>query len=243
MHKGYGQFCPLAKAAELLCERWTMIVIRELVAGSRQFNDLRRGLPLMSPTLLSTRLKQLVDAGVIEKVVEKNGKQAYVLTRAGVELEPLVKSMGIWGHRWATSRYEEQDLDVGLLMWDIRRGVNTSALPASQTVVEFVFTDAPKGMRHWWLVCEAGEVELCIDDPGHEVDLVIRATVAAITSVWMSKLGIRDAMKTGDLTIQGSTALKKSLPDWLPGSPLARLGAESLTADPLSEKESRPSVH
>jgi DNA-binding HxlR family transcriptional regulator len=243
MHKGYGQFCPLAKAAELLCERWTLVVIRELVAGSRQFNDLRRGLPQMSPTLLSSRLKQLVDAGVIKKLQEANGRSAYELTQAGVELEPLVKMMGVWGHRWAASQFEEQDLDVGLLMWDIRRGVNTYSLPTGRAVVEFVFTDAPKGMGQWWLVCEAGEVELCLEDPGHEVDLVIRATVAAMTAVWMCKLSTRDAMKAGNLTIQGATSLKKSLPDWLPGSPLARMGADSLKAAPIPKEEARSSSH
>lgn len=232
MHKGYGQFCPLAKAAELLCERWTMLVIRELVAGSRQFNDLRRGLPLMSPTLLSRRLKQLVDAGVVRKVSENGGKPAYALTGAGIELEPLIKMMGIWGHRWAGSRFEEQDLDVGLLMWDIRRGVNSSSFPPGRIVVEFAFTDAPKGMRQWWLISEAGEVDLCLEDPGHDVNLVIKSTVRALTSVWMCRLSLRNALKTGDLIIHGPTDLQKRLPDWLPGSPLARMGAESLVANP-----------
>jgi len=238
MQKGYGQFCPLAKAAELLCQRWTMIVIRELVAGSRQFNDLRRGLPLMSPTLLSQRLKQLIDAGVVLKVNEDR-KQAYALTTAGFELEPMVAMMGVWGHRWTRSHLEDQDIDAGLLMWDIRRGVNSACFPSQRVVVEFDFTDAPKGMEMWWLVSEKGEVDLCLENPGHDIDLVIKSTVKALTSVWMCQQNLQDALKNGVLTLLGPTDLCKLLPVWLPGSPLARAGAESLKSHPIIFNQTR----
>jgi len=234
MLKGYGQFCPLAKAAELLCERWTMIVIRELVAGSHQFNELRRGLPLMSPTLLSRRLKQLTEVGVIRKIVDNTGKQLYELTVAGHELEPLVKMMGVWGHRWAKSQFEDHDLDVGLLMWDIRRGVNSACFPARQLVIEFNFTDAPKGKGQWWLVSENGDVDLCLKAPGYDVDLVIKSTVRALTMFWMCKQTMGEALKSGELTLLGPTDLRELLPVWLQGSPLARMGAESLTVNPRS---------
>ncbi|MDD5365567.1 MAG: helix-turn-helix domain-containing protein [Gallionellaceae bacterium] len=233
MQKGYGQFCPLAKAAELLCERWTMIVIRELVAGSQHFNDLQRGLPLMSPTLLSQRLKQLTEAGVVRKTVGNTGKQAYELTEAGLELESLVKVMGIWGHRWAKSQFEDHDLDVGLLMWDIRRGVNSACFPAQRLVIEFAFSDAPKGMGQWWLVSENNDVDLCLKAPGHDVDLVIKSTVRALTSVWMCKQNMGEALKSGELTLLGPSDLQKLLPAWLQGSPLARMGAESLATKPI----------
>jgi DNA-binding HxlR family transcriptional regulator len=233
MQKGYGQFCPLAKAAELLCERWTMIVIRELVAGSHQFNDLRRGLPLMSPTLLSLRLKQLTEAGVVRRVFEKTGKQVYELTEAGFELEPLVKLMGVWGHRWARSQFEDHDLDVGLLMWDIRRGVNSACFPARRLVIEIAFTDAPKGMGQWWLVSENRDVDLCLKATGHDVDLVIKSTVSALTSVWMCQQSLGEALKSGELTLLGPTDLRELLPVWLQGSPLARMGAESLAVSPI----------
>jgi DNA-binding HxlR family transcriptional regulator len=235
MQKGYGQFCPLAKAAELLCERWTMIVIRELVAGSHQFNDLRRGLPLMSPTLLSRRLKQLTEAGVVQKISENSGKQVYELTEAGRELEPLVKVMGVWGHRWARSQFEDHDLDVGLLMWDIRRGVNSASFPARRLVIEISFTDAPKGMGQWWLVSENSDVDLCLKTPGHEVDLVIKSTIRALTSVWMCEQSLAAALKSGELSLLGPNELQELLPVWLQGSPLARMGAESLAANPIPQ--------
>ena len=233
MQKGYGQFCPLAKAAELLCERWTMIVIRELVAGSHQFNDLRRGLPLMSPTMLSLRLKQLTEAGVVRRAFEDTGKQSYELTQAGLELVPLVKLMGVWGHRWAKSQFEDYDLDVGLLMWDIRRGVNAESFPARRLVIEIVFSDAPNGMGQWWLVSENGDVDLCLKATGHDVDLVIKSTVRALASVWMCRQSLDEALKSGALTLLGPTSLRELLPIWLQGSPLARMGAESLAANPI----------
>ena len=155
----YGQFCPMAKAAEILCERWTLVVVRELTAGSRHFNDLRRGLPLMSPTLLSRRLKQLEAAGVLHRVV--NGSVvSYELTPAGAELQPLVETMARWGSRWVRRRLSHDDLDAGLLMWDIRRQVDASRLPAERVVVQFSFPDAAAGKRHWWLVSEAGTTDL-----------------------------------------------------------------------------------
>jgi len=233
MQQGYGQFCPLAKAAELLCERWTMIVIRELVAGSHHFNDLRRGLPLMSPTLLSLRLKQLTEAGVVRKVFGESGKQSYELTEAGLELEPLVKVMGVWGHRWAKSQFEDHDLDVGLLMWDIRRGVNVASFPSRRLVIEIVFSDAPKEMGQWWLVAENKDVDLCLKPPGYDVDLVINSTVRALTSVWMCRQSLDQALKSGELTLLGSADLQAQLPVWLHGSPLARMGADSLLVNPI----------
>lgn len=233
MKQGYGQFCPLAKAAELLCERWTMIVIRELVAGSRQFNDLRRGVPLMSPTLLSRRLKQLCEAGVVNRVAAADGRQVYELTQAGRELEPLVAAMGIWGHRWVGSHFEDRDLDVGLLMWDIRRGVNTQSFPDRRVVVEFMFDDAPKGMKRWWLVCQKGEVDLCLEDPGYDVDLVVQSSLRTLTAVWMCRQRLTDAIAGGELKILGPDSLKRQLPIWLQGSPLARMGAASLSDNPI----------
>ncbi|MGE5338858.1 MAG: winged helix-turn-helix transcriptional regulator [Gemmatimonadota bacterium] len=235
MKHGYGQFCPLAKAAELLCERWTMIVVRELVAGSRRFNDLRRGVPLMSPTLLSRRLKQLTVAGVVQRVVDRDGSSAYELTRAGQELQPLVALMGAWGHRWVGSRLEADDLDVGLLMWDIRRTVDSTQFPDRRVVVEFVFTDAPEGMERWWLVCDAGEVDLCRDDPGHEVDLVLRSTVRALTEVWMCRQTLAGTERAGDLQVLGPDSLRQRVALWLRGSALARLGAESLAAERVTD--------
>lgn len=224
MAKGYGQFCPLAKAAELLCERWTMILVRELTAGSRRFNDLRRGMPLVSPTLLSRRLKQLVDAGVVEHVNDGNDAPAYDLTPAGRELRPMVEFMGAWGHRWVGSRLNEDDLDVSLLMWDIRRGVDATRFPPHRVVVQFEFSDAPQGRRDWWLVSEHGETDLCMEDPGHEVDLLVRSDVRSLTAVWLCRTTLAETRRRRAIEVMGDERLGGQLPAWLQGSPLARLG-------------------
>lgn len=234
MSRGYGQFCPLAKAAELLCQRWTILVVRELTAGSRRFNDLRRGLPLISPTLLSRRLKQLVDVGVVEHGADEDGTPSYELTRAGRELRPLVEGMAVWGHRWVGSQLEEDDLDVGLLMWDIRRGVDGSRFPRQRTVVQVLFSDAPDGQRDWWLVAEAGETDLCMEDPGFEVDLVIETSVRTLTAIWLCQCTLDRAERERRLHVYGDRTLRSQLPGWLPGSPLARLGEESLDQHPVS---------
>jgi len=232
MKKGYGQFCPVAKAAELLCERWTVLVVRELVAGSRHFNELRRGLPLMSPTLLSRRLKQLIEAGVVRRADDDGDTGAYELTQAGRELRPMVELMAVWGHRWVGTRFESHDLDAGLLMWDIRRSLLPERFPARRVVMEIRFSDAPHGTAHWWLVCEGGEVDLCREDPGHDVDLVIHTSVRTLTQIWLYQQTWEQAMRAGQLKALGDPLLKQTLADWLPGSPLVRPGVDSLQADP-----------
>jgi DNA-binding HxlR family transcriptional regulator len=234
MTHGYGQFCPLAKAVEVLCERWTLLVVRELVAGSRRFNDLRRGLPLISPTLLSQRLKRLAEAGVVRRRCEDDGAKVYELTQSGRELRPLVERMATWGHRWVGSQLEDDDLDVGLLMWDIRRGVDGSRFPDGRTVVQVRFDDAPDGQRDWWLMAEAGETDLCMEDPGHEVDLVIETSVRTLTAIWLCQCTLERAERNRDLRILGDRNLRRELPKWLPGSPLARLGEASLEEQPVA---------
>jgi DNA-binding HxlR family transcriptional regulator len=233
MAKGYGQFCPLSKAAELLCERWTMILVRELAAGSRRFNDLRRGMPLISPTLLSRRLKQLVNAGVVTHVTDPSGATAYELTRAGRELRPLVDFMGTWGHRWVGSQLREEDLDVSLLMWDIRRGVDAARFPPHRVVVQFRFSDAPEGRRDWWLVSEDEDTDLCMEDPGHEVDLLVHGNVRSLTAIWLCRTTLAEARRRGTVEVLGDRQLGEQLPVWLQGSPLARLGEDSLRENPI----------
>lgn len=233
MTAGYRQFCPVAKAAEFLCERWTLLVVRELMAGSRRFNELRRGLPRMSPTLLSTRLTQLVERGIVSKAEEGHAQYAYELTPAGLELVPLIETMGVWGHRWVSQHLHDEDLDAGLLMWDIGRGVDRTVLPKRRMIVEFNLTDAPKGMQRWWLVSEDEQVDLCLEDPGHEIDLLIRATVRMLTSVWMCRQSFDEVQRTGKLTMHGPERLKRLMPRWLVGSPLARMGAASLVSRPI----------
>lgn len=224
----------MAKAAELLCERWTMILVRELVAGSRRFNDLRRGLPMISPTLLSRRLRQLADAGVVRRTSQGDGGPCYELTQAGQELRTMVEFMGTWGHRWVGSRLEEHDLDAGLLMWDIRRGVDAEQFPDERVVVQIMFTDAPEGWADWWLISENRDVDLCLEDPGHDVDLCVRCGLKALTAVWLCHRTLKEAERAGDLEVLGHPELRKQLPLWLQGSPLARLGEASFRENPVA---------
>ena len=220
----YGQFCPLAQAAQLLCERWTLLVVRELVAGSTRFNEIKKGVPLMSPSLLSARLKQLVAAGVAEK---SGGKvnPIYSLTPAGLALRPIVELLGVWGHRWAPSKLNKIDLDAGLLMWDMRRSVDAAVFPKRRVVVQFEYSDTPKEARDWWLVAEKGEIDLCLNNPGFEVNIMIRCSLKAMTEVWVCQKRFRDAVKNGDIKVTGDSTLINKLQDWLRSSPLSGLGS------------------
>ena len=158
--KTYGQFCPLAQATQLLCERWTLIIVREMIAGSTRFSELQRGAPLLSPTLLSTRLKQLLKAGVVEQH-DAGASPTYHLTPAGQALRPIIEHLGIWGHHWASANLDDNELDAGLLMWDMRRSVDAGIFPVRRVVVQFEYPDAPAGARDWWLLSEGGEIDRC----------------------------------------------------------------------------------
>lgn len=226
----YGQFCPLAQATQLLCERWTLIIVRELIAGSTRFNQLKKGAPLMSPTLLSTRLKQLAEAGVID-ITGSKGSYTYNLTPAGLELRPIVELLGAWGHRWARSNLNNGDLDAGLLMWDMRRTVDPAVFPSHRIVVQFEYPDAPKGARNWWLVTENGEVDLCLNDPGYDVDIVIKCSLKTMTKIWICQQHFSDAVRKGEIKVIGDSKFTNKLQDWLRSSPLAKLG----TLDELPE--------
>lgn len=169
---GYGQFCPVAKTAEIMTTRWTPLILRELICGSIRFNEIHRGVPLMSRGLLAQRLKELEAVSVIERT-EKPGVRGgeYRLTEAGEQLKPIVVAMGLWGLRWVEIALESKEWDAGVLMWDVRRRIDISALPRGRTVIGFTFADAPAEMRVWWLVVANGEVDLCQRDPGYRVDL------------------------------------------------------------------------
>lgn len=219
----YGQFCPLAQAAQLLCERWTLLVVREMSAGSTRFNEIKKGVPLMSPTLLSSRLKKLVEAGVVEKSGGK-ASQLYTLSPAGLELRPIVELLGAWGHRWAPSKLNKIDLDAGLLMWDMRRTIDAAIFPKRRIVVQFEYYDAPKDARNWWLVAEKGEIDLCLNDQGFDVDIMIKCSLKAMTEVWVCQKRFHDAVKNGDIKVTGDSKLSNKLQDWLRSSSLSKLG-------------------
>jgi DNA-binding HxlR family transcriptional regulator len=230
--KGYGQFCPVAKAAEIVAERWTPLVLRELLCGGRRFSDLHRGVPLMSPTLLAQRLEQLEDAGIVRSVPRPHGRgREYELTAAGEELRPLIDRLGEWGQRWARAQIGREDLDAGLLMWDIHRRVNVDALPSRRVVVRFDFRGAPATMRSpttWWLVLDRREIDLCLKDPGFPVDLVVSADLRTLTRVWMGDVPLAEPVRAGLIRLDGPTALVRAFPTWLQLSGFAsveRVGA------------------
>lgn len=215
---GYGQFCPVAKASEILTKRWTPLILRELVSGSTRFNEIHRGVPLMSRALLSQRLRELVGWGVIAR--DDDG--AYRLTEAGAELKPVIIAMGVWGRRWVESDLRGPDWDAGVLMWDMRRRIDTDALPEGRTVLQFEYRDAPKEMRWWWLLIENGSVDLCVSDPGFEVDLFIITEVRIMGPIWIGQRQLEPAIRQGDVVLHGRTDLSRSIGDWLLLSVVAR---------------------
>ncbi|MEU4427325.1 helix-turn-helix domain-containing protein [Actinoplanes sp. NPDC024001] len=219
MGASYGQFCPVAKAMELLDERWTVLVIRELLSGSRRFNDLRRGLPRMSPTLLSRRLHQLAAAGLIERQ-QFGAEVEYTLTPAGKELEPIVRALGVWGTRWIPE-LGDRDLDPKLLLWDMRREIDLGAVPRRRTVLQFSFPAAPPKLRDWWLVIRPDEVDLCDVDPGHEVDVRVTAELRCLTDVWLGNRTWDAALRSGGLSFAGPEGLRRALPGWFRQSAFA----------------------
>ena len=216
----YGQFCTVARGAEIFGERWTPLVVRELLCGSRRFNDIHRGVPRMSATLLAQRLRKLEELGVVER--RRIGMAwEYHPTRAGEELRPIVLGLGHWGARWIGSRLNQGQLDAGFLMWDIRRFARLEAFPAGCTVVHFAFRDARKGERRWWLVVENGEADLCRDDPGRELTVVVDSTVRSLTEVWTGDSDPAIEIAAGRLNVQGAGRHGAKLWNWLGRSAFA----------------------
>ncbi|WP_051609312.1 winged helix-turn-helix transcriptional regulator [Fodinicurvata fenggangensis] len=208
---GYGQFCPVAKAAEILATRWTPLILRELISGSSRFNDIHRGVPLMPRALLSRRLKELQAAGIVERVPAEHSKNAsYVLTQAGADLRPIIVSMGIWGRRWVESALEGPDWDAGVLMWDMRRRVDIGCLERPRIVLQFEYHDAPAEMRRWWLLIENGAIDLCQSDPGFEVDLYVLTTVRVMSQAWIGKLSLGRAIANEEIVLHGDAELRRN---------------------------------
>jgi len=238
MMEGYGQYCPLAKGAELFAERWTPLILRELLRGSTTFNDLHRGVPRMSRSLLSHRLRKLEACGVLERRVKGIGAH-YELTPAGLELGPVVTQLGTWAQRWYRSTFRGPELDAGVLMWDIRCTVNAKALLVPRAIVQFIFAEMPAKSRAWWLVNDAGEVDLCPVDPGAEPALQICTTLRIMTRVWMGDLAIDAAQRSGTFTVHGPQVLRRRLGSWLRLSPYAPVGDARKRLNPVSQARSR----
>ena len=220
----YEQFCPVAMASEVLCSRWTVLLLRELCAGSTRFNNLRRGLLRMSPALLSKRLKELEDAGVLEHVLIRKTPETYEyhLTDAGRELGPVIEAIGIWGHRWVESEPSLDNLDVQLLMWDMRRNLDVTPLPSRKLNIQFIYPELDTARRDFWLLVDPKEgADLCSIDPGFDVDLYVRTDLRTMTAIWMGLDSVQQARKDDRLELIGDNAVAKSMQTWLGLSPFA----------------------
>jgi DNA-binding HxlR family transcriptional regulator/putative sterol carrier protein len=220
MDESYGQFCTVARGAEALCERWTPLVVRELLCGSKRFNELHRGVPRMSTNLLAQRLRHLEEIGVVHRTAV--GKVwEYSLTEAGEELRPIIMALGHWGARWIGSRLRDDQLDAGLLMWDVRRFVRIETFPSRPVIIQFKFRDARPGEQQWWLVVEEGVADLCRDDPGRQLTLVVDSSVRALTEVWAGDRTPKEVLQSGELRVDGAALDAQSLWCWLGTSAFA----------------------
>ncbi|WP_181705395.1 winged helix-turn-helix transcriptional regulator [Chthonobacter rhizosphaerae] len=237
---GYGQFCPVAMASEILCTRWTTLVVRELLCGTTHFNDLRRGVPRMSPALLSKRLKDLERAGIVEARPNARGVVEYHLSEAGEDLRPVIMGLGFWGQRWVESELSLQKLDPSLLMWDMRRHLRPEPLPPRRCTIQFVYPDRAPEERAWWLVVDGGEVDLCGVDPGYEVDLLVRTSLRTMTAIWMGLATIRRETDAGRLELSGDPRLVRSMERWLGASPFAAEPRRAASPHPSSAVPGRP---
>jgi DNA-binding HxlR family transcriptional regulator len=211
---GYGQFCPVAKATEVIGEKWTVLVLRELLLGTTRFNDFQRAISRMSPTLLAKRLRHLEKCGIVirKKLSGRKGFE-YRLTAAGKELAPVVEVLAVWGMRWARGQLTDDELDVEFLMRDLQRRLQTEHLPDGETVICLMFDELTKH-KSWWLVADGDVVDLCSEDPGKEVDLYINSRVRTIVEVWEGDLDMRAALRDGSIEANGPRHLIRTMPDW-----------------------------
>ncbi|WP_108661326.1 winged helix-turn-helix transcriptional regulator [Acuticoccus kandeliae] len=225
--KSYGQFCPVAKAAEVFCERWTPLILRDMAGGACRFSQLKRGIPLASPSLLSSRLKALEAEGIIERRRSEAGSSwTYHLTPAGEEFVPLVLALGTWGQRWSRRPLEEHEIDLDLLLWAMENAVDPNAFGGARALVEVDVTDQPPHKRRWWFLNEAGRCELCVKDPGFEVALYIAADLPTLIYIWRGDLTLHSARAEGRLRAHGGRDAIRALPAWLGVSLLAHVKPE-----------------
>jgi DNA-binding HxlR family transcriptional regulator len=219
--KGYGQYCPLALAAELLCERWTLLVISRVIDGCTQFNAIHRGVPRITPAMLAKRLDEIEHAGLITRPKARRGAaRTYQLTAAGAALAPLIEQMAVWGQHWARDMRLD-DMDPAFLGWSVSVRIDTARLPPGRVVTQFQFSGVPFDVRNFWLVASDGEVDMCLKDPGFEVDLLVRSDLRRFIEAWRGMRDLRAEIRSGQIQVIGSRDLAKQFPDWLKLSQLA----------------------
>lgn len=224
MRQEYGQFCPVALASEVLAERWTFLVVRELLAGARRFNEIRRGVPRLSATLLKQRLQKLEAEGIVERGRSSRRSAAgYELTSAGVALKPVIAAVGEWGQRWARD-IEAKDLDPGWLVWAMHRRLNTAVMPPGRTVIEIEFVDAPASTRRFWLVHSGGAVDVCIKEPGYEPDVRVATPLRLWAEIWRGLRPLKSALRAGAVRLDARADLRRAFPQWLMLSVYAPVG-------------------
>ena len=235
MKGGFGQFCPVAMACEVFAERWTPLILRELFAGSHRFNEIHRYLPRISRALLARRLRQLEMAGIVTSAPgDKGQRRDYQLTEAGREFRAAIDALGTWGQRW-TIRIQPQNLDAGLLMWNVRRRIALDRLPERRVVVHFKFTvpATHRGPRQFWLVLERAAVDLCLSDPGIDVDIDVDADLAAMAEVWLGDMAFSEAVRAKKIELSGKPALTRQFTSWLLLSPFAAVPRAAATGQRL----------
>jgi DNA-binding HxlR family transcriptional regulator len=222
----YGQYCPVAMTAEVLCTRWTMLVVREMLCGSARFNDLRRGVPRMSPALLSQRLRELEDAGLVARVPQRKGGELheYALTEAGLALGPVVQAFAAWGQTWMEEQATLDNASVDHLMWEMQIHIRPDQMPHRPSVVSFRYKDQTAAKARWWIVFEKeGQAEVCHDDPGAEIDLYVATDLPTMTSIWLGLSTVKDREASGALLLTGNRNVADSMSAWLGLSPVAAI--------------------
>ncbi len=222
--RSYDQFCPIAKAAELFCNRWTALILRDLTAGATRFAQLRRGVPAVSPTLLSRRLKELEQEGVIERRRSGRGHGwTYHLTPAGREFAPLIEALGVWGQRWSRRELARHERNLTLLIWAMELRARPAAFGDRRCVVKITFTDQPEATRHYWFINEHGHADVCVKDPGFEVDRYLATTLSDMIYIYRGDLPLTLALERRRIQAHGVGWARRQLSAWLPRSPFAHV--------------------
>lgn len=212
----YGESCPISKATSLLCERWTLQIIREMFLGARRFSEFQKYLPKLSPSLLNARLRFLVDNGIAirKRIAEKRGYE-YHLTAAGKSLAPVLTEMGRWGSHWVHDMASSEEQDIESLLRGVANAIDSEQLPGGDTIIQFDFSDAAEPSR-WYITIKNGQAEICDHNPGHEVDVYIRSTFKTLHAVWWGDITLASARENGSIHVNGEAAYTRRMASWFP---------------------------